>query len=586
LSEAERTVRGISGSPGIALGFAHVFDQGKLTIPHRTLARKDVEEEVARFDKALLSVKEQLQYLRKRVSDEQGDEHVYLVDAQLLMLEDRTLTEDTRELMQSQQINVEWALQKALERFKASFDKIDDEYFRDRRSDIEYVEERLLRALLGTKEHRYVSIQRQTILVTPELTPADLTKINRENLAAIVTDVGGRTSHTAIIARSLEIPFVTGFGELTLAVQNGCRMIVDANEGIAILDPSSQTWSAYEEKKLRYASTRKELLKNRHYKAETKDQFFVQLRANIDLLEELPSMEANGAEGIGMLRTEHLFLGGQLPVSEDEQFEKYKEAVLKAKPHETVIRLLDLSGDELFHPPRSGPPLHHNPALGLRGIRFLLHEKEIFRVQVRAIVRASAFGKVAVLYPMISTVGEVRLANQWVQEIMEDLKQKGIKFDPDLRIGAMIEVPSAVLCAEKLAQEVDFFSVGTNDLVQYSMGVDRSNELVADLYDPFHGAVLQLLKIIVEKGHKAGIEVGICGEVACEPLYIPLLIGLECNFLSMNTAAIPMIKEIIRELSAAESKEWLREVADLDSPAEMREMLSSRLSKRLPGLPS
>ncbi|HLG19423.1 MAG TPA: phosphoenolpyruvate--protein phosphotransferase [Bdellovibrionota bacterium] len=586
MSEAERTVRGIAASPGIALGFAHVLDQGKLTIPHRTLPRKEVEGEVARFDETLRSVKEQLRYLRKRVNDEQGEEHVYLVDAQVLMLEDKSLTDDTRELIRSQQINVEWALQKALERFKTSFDKIDDEYFRDRRSDIDYVEERLLRALLGTKEHRYLSIQQQTVLIAADLTPSDLTKINRENLVAILTDVGGRTSHTAIIARSLEIPFVTGFGDLSVQVQNGGRVIVDGNEGTAVVHPATKTWSAYQEKKQRYIATRKELLKNRHHKAETKDQFSVHLKANIDLLEELPSMVENGAEGIGMLRTEHLFLGGSVPVSEDEQFEKYKEAVLKAKPHEAVIRLLDLPGDELFYPPSSGPSLHKNPALGLRGVRFLLHEKEIFSVQVRAILRASAFGKAAVLYPMVSTVGEVRLANQWLAEIMQDLKARNIPFDPDLRIGAMIEVPSAALCAEKLAQEVDFFSIGTNDLVQYAMGVDRSNELVADLYDPFHSAVIQLLRSIIEKGHKAGIEVGVCGEVACEPLYVPLLVAMECNFLSMNTAAIPFIKEIVRELTIGEAKQWLAEVADLDRPADVRRQISDRLSGRLRTLAS
>ena len=577
--------KGVGASPGIALGYAHVLDQGKITIPRKSILREEVEKEVSRFDETLEVVREQLQSLRKRVSEEQGEEHVYLIEAQLYMLEDKSLIDDTRELIRSQKINVEWALQRAMDRFKSLFDKIDDEYFRDRRSDIEYVEERLLRALAGKKEHGFLSIQGKTIIVAQDMAPADLAKLNRENLCAIVTDMGGRTSHIAIIARSLEIPFVTGAGDLSFCVQSGVRMIVDANEGVILAQPDAKTWSQYEEKQRQYVVSRGELLKNREHKAETKDQYTIHLQANVDLLEELPSVLSNGAEGIGMLRTEHVFLGGSIPVSEEQQLTRYRTAVEKIKPNETVIRLLDLPGDELFHPPTASS-FHRNPALGLRGIRFLLQEKEILCSQIRAILRASAFGKVAILYPMISSVEEVRQTNQALSQMMEELKNEKIEFDADLRIGAMIEIPSAALTAELIAQEVDFLSIGTNDLIQYTLGVDRTSELVADLYDPYHSAVIQLIKMVVEKGHKAGIEVGVCGEVACDPLFIPLLVAMECNFLSMNAAAIPLVKQIVRELSMTEAKKWLTEIGTMQNPAEVRHFLSSHLSERFRGIPS
>lgn len=572
--------RGMAAAPGIATGYVHLLDRGKVSIPHRAVDEKEIAFEVARFNSALKAAREQLQTLRKKVSEEQGDDHIYLIDAQLLMLDDRSFTDDSRELISEEQINAEWAVQKSIEHIKKLFDQIDDEYFRDRRSDIEYVEERLLRLLLGTKEQGYVSIHRKTIIVAHDLSPADLLKINRESLAGISVGIGGRTSHIAIIARSFGIPMVVRSGPVSSEVQNGDRIVVDGSEGTVMVRPDKAHLAEYEEKRKKYISARKELLKNRHHKAETKDHYEVHLRANIDVAAEVKAVLDNGAEGIGLLRTEHLFLGGNIPVSEEEQFKSYKTIVSKMKQRETVIRVLDVPGDTLFAPP-TAERADRNPALGLRGIRLLLREKEIFREQLRAILRASAFGKLAILYPMVSTVGEVRQANEVLAGVKKELEGKKIRFDPEIRIGAMIEVPSAAMTANHFAREVDFFSLGTNDLIQYMLAVDRSNELVADLYSPLHASVIEVLRRVVELGHKAAMEVGICGEMASDPFLVPLLVGMEFNFLSVNAGAIPRVKQIIRETTMAQAKVWVDEVCQLDHADEIRNHLEKQYDKHL-----
>jgi phosphotransferase system enzyme I (PtsI) len=366
----------------------------------------------------------------------------------------------------------------------------------------------------------------------------------------------------------------------SLEVQNGERVIVDGSEGIVIVRPDANVWAEYDEKRRVYISARKELLRNRHHKAETKDQYEIHLLANIDVAEEVDAVLENGAGGIGLLRTEYMFLGGSIPVSEEKQFESYRKIVSKMKPRETVIRVLDMAGDMLFEPP-GAPRTDQNPALGLRGIRLLLREPDIFRTQLRAILRASAFGRVAILYPMVSTVDEVRRANIVLRDVMKELESQKIRFDPDIRIGTMIEVPSAALDAGQFAHEVNFLSIGTNDLIQYTMAVDRSNALVADLYTPLHAPVIGLLRRIAEAGHKAAMEVGVCGEMASEPFFVPLLVGMEFNFLSVNANAIPKVKQVIREVTMSDAKVWVGEVCRLDHSEDIRNHLTKRYQKHL-----
>ncbi len=557
----------------MALGYVHLLDREKVTLPKKRLSVDEVEAEVEKFDQALEQAKKQLVELRKRFSEEQGDEHIYLIDAQQLMLEDKSLTEDTRETIQNERINSEWALQKSIERFRNMFNRIDDEYFRDRRSDIEYIEERLLRILVGSREQEYVSLQRQALVIAHDLAPADMVKLNRDHLVGFVTDTGGRTSHTVIIARSLGIPMVVGMQDFSIQVENGDRIIVDGSEGLVVLNPSSETWAEYEKRRESFLDSRKELLQNRHHKAETKDEFHIRLMSNIDFVEEVPAVINNGSEGVGLLRTEHLFLGGTIPISEEEQFRHYKEVVESIRPQNTIIRLLDLPGDQIFSLPNQ-LATSRSSALGIRGIRLLTKEPEIFRPQIRAILRASAFGKVSLMYPMVSCVEEVREANAFVAEVMDELSNEGIEYDSDIAIGSMIEIPSAALMADEIAKEVSFLSIGTNDLLQYTLAVERGNELVANLYEPLNRAHIQLISQVVRMAHKAGKEVGVCGEVGGEPYFIPLLVGLEVNFLSMSPGSISLAKQVIRDLTVSEAKKWLEEVLRLETTEDIKNYLN------------
>jgi phosphoenolpyruvate-protein phosphotransferase (PTS system enzyme I) len=566
-------LRGAAGSPGYAIGYVHILKRDKQAVQRKAIPPSQVAAELKRFESALSHAREQLRQVRSRISKEQGEEHVYLIEAQLMMLEDKSLTEDTRETIQTDRVNAEWALHRSLERFKAMFDKIDDEYFRDRRSDIEYVEERLLRAMAGEKEQEFLSLQRKTVIVAWDLSPADIVKLDRKNLIGLATDIGGRTSHTAIIARSLGIPIVVGLDELTQCAENGDAVIVDGMEGLVLIQPDGKTIADYERKKDQHLKTRKELLKNRNIKAETKDSFEIGLKANVDFIEEVPYVLSNGAEGIGMLRTEHLFLGGNIPASEEEQFEKYKKIVEKMGDAGVVIRMLDLAGDELFLPPTTSHSVL-NSALGLRGMRLLLAEPEILKTQLRAILRASAFGRVSILYPMISTIDEVRLTNGFLKDVKEELSAAHINFDQDIETGVLIEVPSAALQAHLISQEVDFLSVGTNDLTQYVLAADRGNPLVATLYDSTHPSLLMLLKRIVEGAHKAGVEVGLCGEMAGDPHLVPILLALEMNYISLSAGSVPLIKEIIRNVTLEECKKWLDKAVRFTGGTSIRDQLN------------
>lgn len=573
--------RGVAASPGIALGYVHFVERGRASAPHRAVAPPELEAEVARFDTALQLARGQLAGIKEKFSREEAGEHLYLIEAQEMMLADKSITDVTRELIRDQRINAEWALQKSLESFKQLFDRIDDEYFRDRRSDIEYVEERLLRALGGTADAQYVSLQKKTVVAAHRLSPVDIARMNREQMVGLVTDAGGKTSHTAIIAKSLGIPMVVGLTDITQSVRSGDKIIVDGSDGTVIVHPDSETWARYDERRRKFHTSTQEVLKNRFLRAETKDQYQVRLLANIDFLEEIPSVYSNGGEGVGMLRTEHLFLDGAIPVSEEEQYRQYKSVIDQMKGQETTIRLLDLAGDDLFGPPLAVAEVR-SPALGLRGIRLLLAERELLRTQLRAILRASAHGKTSVLYPMVTCVDEVRQVNGFLEEMMEQLRKEGKAFDPELRIGAMIEVPGAALTADTIAREVDFLSVGTNDLLQYTLAVDRGNELVAELYNPLHRGHLRLLQMIVDQGHKAGIAVGVCGEMASEAYLAPIFLAMEFNFLSMNSGSVAPVKRVIREMTLIEAKEELNRIQGMDDPHRARMHLHSWHKERFP----
>jgi phosphotransferase system enzyme I (PtsI) len=469
-------------------------------------------------------------------------------------------------------VNAEWALKQALEQAQRLFARIDDEYIRSRISDVDYVATRVLRNLTGKTPESVAGIRERVIIVAEDLSPADTIQLQIEKTLAFVTDMGGKTSHTAIIARSLDIPAVVGLERVTGEVRSGDILVVDGLAGMVIVDPDDELLNYYYERQYQLETYRKEVARCAKLPAETEDGYNIRVEANIELLEEVVAVIDNGAEGIGLYRTEYLYLNREAPPDEETLYWTYREVAEIVYPETVTIRTLDLGPDKFsFHRQRTR---ESNPALGLRAIRLCLREEELFRTQLRAILRVSgATRNVRIMFPMISGVSELRAARKVLDDVRESLVRRGISVDDELKIGIMIEIPSAVTIADQLAREIDFFSIGTNDLVQYALAIDRVNEHVAHLYDPLHPAILRMIKQVVDAGHRAGISTSLCGEMAGEALYIPILLGLELDSLSMNPLAIPRVKKIIRSASLEECKIYLREVLDLPTAGEINESL-------------
>ena len=563
---------GVGVTPGIAIGKAYHVDRGKIPVADYSLpSPAEVEKEIQRFQAAVERAEADLGKIKAKIAGE-FSEHAYILDTHLLILRDRVLFDETVRLIREHQVNAEWALKQALEQAQRLFSKIDDEYIRSRISDVDYVATRVLRNLTGQTPESIAAIKERVIIVAEDLSPADTIQLQIEMTLAFVTNMGGKTSHTAIIARSLDIPAVVGLERVTEEVRSGDLLVVDGMAGKVIVDPDDELLNYYYERQYRLETYRKEVARCAKLPAETEDGYHVRVEANIELLEEVVAVLDNGAEGIGLYRTEYLYLNREAPPDEETLYWTYREVAEIVYPETVTIRTLDLGPDKFsFHRQRTR---ESNPALGLRAIRLCLREEELFRTQLRAILRASgAMRNVRIMFPMISGVSELRAARKMLDEVREALVRQGITVDEEVKIGIMIEIPSAVTIADQLAREVDFFSVGTNDLVQYALAIDRVNEHVAHLYEPLHPAILRMIKQVVEAGHRAGIPTSLCGEMAGEALYIPILLGLELDSLSMNPLSIPRVKKIIRSASLEECKIYLREVLDLPTAGEINESL-------------
>jgi phosphotransferase system enzyme I (PtsI) len=469
-----------------------------------------------------------------------------------------------------------------LRKLRLVFDKISDEYLRERRSDIDSIGDRLMRNLLGETRESLADVKEQVIVVAHDLSPADTVQIDKTKVIGFVTDIGGRTSHTAILARSLGIPAVVGLETVTSLIPNGTPMIIDGSTGTVILRPSTATFRDYLLKKQHYSYLEKELLKFRDLPAVTKDGYSIALRSNVDFVDEIPTSIEHGAQGIGLFRTEFLFMSGDGPPSEDEQFAVYRSAVEQMAPFPVTIRTLDVGGDKFV--PELNLSDEVNPAMGLRAIRFSLKEVNLFKIQLRAILRAAAFGPIRVMFPMISGVAEVRSCKQFLERARQELVAAGTACGENIEIGIMIETPAAVLIADLLAKEVDFFSVGTNDLIQYCLAIDRSNEHVAYLYEPMHPAVLQALLKICQAAKSAGIEVGMCGEMAGEDLYSLVLIAFGFHELSMNAVSISRVKRVMRQVEHVEVKRILEHLLSLATGEEVVSALEKEMHQRYPQL--
>jgi len=568
-------LQGIAVSPGIIIGKARLVDRSSVKILYKYLINKEkIHLEVERFKESLRTTKNQIIALKNSMPD-QIKSHAFILDAHLMIIDDDMLSDSTVNMIMKEKINAEWALKKSVQNIRQLFDQIDDEYIRERIYDVENVADRILRNLAGKEQNDLFEINERVIIVAHYLSPEDTSSMNIAKVMGFITDVGGLTSHAAIMAKSLKIPAVVGLESVTYHVQDGMLLIVDGNTGEVILNPDDQTIIEYQEKQLRREKYESSMARMSHLPAETVDGHKIAIRANIEFLEEVAAAKDHGAEGIGLYRTEFLYLRSQGIPADEELFEDYRQVAEIMMPDPVTIRTLDLGGDKFL--PDLGSANEMNPALGLRAIRFCLKEKYIFRSQLRAILRASVYGKIRMMFPMISGLQEIFEAKGVLMEVMEELDRENIAFDKDIPVGIMIEIPSAVAVADMLAQEVDFFSIGTNDLIQYALAIDRSNEHVAYMYQPFHPAILRMIRQVVTAAKDHELEISLCGEMAGDPLCAGILLGLGIDELSMNATTIPAVKKIIRTISMEDARADLRKIFRLDTATKVREFIVSKM---------
>ncbi len=562
-------LKAIAASPGIAMGPVFLLNAKRIKTIKRKVAASDIPGEQERLEQAVSEVERQLRRLISELPEE-VKEHSNILRSHILMLRDRMVYDKAVRFIEDRRINAEWAVDLVLEAIKSLFSKVRDSYIRERLDDVSFVVNKVKGVLAGTETRLDLSsVDEPVIIVARNLSPADTLHISKEKVLGFVTELGSRTSHTAILARSLGIPAVVGLENVTSRCLSGETMIVDGLKGQVIIEPDKTILSEYGLRQENYLKYRLEVVRNSNLPAETTDGYRVRVMANMELVEEIPIVIQHGAEGVGLFRTEFLYMTSRILPTEDELFLAYKEVVERLKPYPVTIRTLDIGGDKLASDLCCGEEM--NPALGLRAIRFCLHEKGLFRSQLRAILRASAFGQLRLLFPMVSGKSEMVEVKRLLSTIMDELEAEGRPFNRAIKTGIMIEVPSAVLTADILAREADFFSIGTNDLVQYSLAIDRVNEAVCHLYEPLHPGVLRMIKIAVDSGHRENIEVGMCGEMAGEPLYVPILLGMGLDELSMNAMAIPKAKKIIRQSNQEECARFVAELLSLDSARHIKE---------------
>jgi len=518
--------------------------------------------------------------LQEKVAKGMGTEHAEIFDAHLLVLEDRMLIEEVISRVKKEKIGIDYIFSEVLKRYADVFAKVEDEYLKERISDINDVGRRVLRNLLGKQHTVLEELKDPVIVVAHDLSPSDTATMYHKSVIGFVTDIGGKTSHTAIMAKSLEIPAVVGLETATQQIKEEYTLILDGNSGLVIINPKQETLNKYERKKEKIKDLSRIYVTLRDLPAITLDGREVELAANIELPQEIPSVKEHGVHSIGLYRTEFFYMNRKDLPSEDEQFEAYKYVAEAMKPKSVIIRTLDLGGDKFLS--QLQIPHDMTPFLGWRAIRFCLARPDIFKTQLRAILRASKYGNLKIMYPMISGIEELKQANKLIEESKKELRAEKIAHNEELEVGVMIEVPSAALTCDILAKEAAFFSIGTNDLIQYSLAVDRTDEKVSYLYEPTHPAVLRLIKNIIEAGHKGGINVGMCGEMSGEPAFALLLLGLGLDEFSMPAIAVSRIKQIIRSVNFKDAQDIAHKALDLSKSKEVEKFAKEQLHNILP----
>ena len=567
-NKGQKTFRGIPVSSGVCRGKILVLGRGRPSVSKGNLTDGQLTEEVNRLEKALIQTRHQILEVQRKVSHAMGAQEGSIFDAHLLVLEDRTLLDEVVRVIQCEKVNAEYAFHTVAERYASSLAAIADDYLRERATDMRDVTSRVLNNLLGVEsEVDLRNLKEPCIIISHDLTPSNTAQLDKRHVLGFGTDVGSKTSHTAIMARSLRIPAVVGLIDASAQLESGQYALLDGFNGVVVVNPTDQTLFEYGQI-ISHQDTLQQKLRDILFKPTvTLDGHRILLTANIEQAADAAEAKTNGAEGVGLFRTEYLYLNREHPPTEEQQSQAYREAARALKPLPLVIRTLDLGGDKVLA--HMQMPAEMNPFLGWRAIRLCLQEQDMFKEQLRAILRASAEGNVKMMYPMISGLDELKQANALVEECKEELRSLNQPFDEKLEIGAMIETPSAALVAPALAKRLKFFSIGTNDLIQYSLAVDRMNEKIAHLYEPTHPAIIRLIKLTVDAAREQNIWVSVCGEMASDPVLAPLLLGLGVNELSAATALVAPVKFLIRRLKLSEAQELAQFALNCESAAEI-----------------
>lgn len=577
LERKNLVLKGIPASEGIVAGNAMVISGVRPSVPKRIVSEDKVPEEIERLRKALKEAVTELEEVKEEFRDSMAREVFSIIDAHSLLIQDQSLWKEVERKIREGQINAEWAIRKTIDEWLKVFAELQDQYLRDRAQDIETVGERVLGKMGGNQDKDLRKITDPVIIVAHDLRPDQTAQMFFSKVLGFATDIGSSTSHTAIVARSLEIPAVVGLEQVSRVVEEGDLIILDGIEGKVIINPDDELCQKYIAKKADWEATNLLLQEYASPPSMTQDAHQIQLSANLEILDEIHFLKKYGAEGVGLYRTEYLYLDRQELPNEKEHLENYRKLAKGVSPYPATIRTFDLGGDKFVSEPKVAEEM--NPALGLRAIRFCLQRPDIFKAQIRGILRASAFGKIRIMFPLISSLEEVIAAKKILKEAMDELDKEGKKFDPKIKVGIMIEVPSAVMTAERLAEHVDFFSIGTNDLIQYVLAIDRVNEYVNYLYQPLHPAVLQMIQRTVQAGHQAGIEVAMCGEMAGDVFLLPVLVGLGLDQLSMPARLIPKVRKVLKGLKVSEVKPLTEELLKLSTSEQIKTVLQERIEK-------
>ncbi|MFQ5769105.1 MAG: phosphoenolpyruvate--protein phosphotransferase [bacterium] len=580
--KAAYVLDGISSSPGIAISKVFLLQGESVKIDPSTMTHSDAKAEVEKFKDAIQEAKNELKTLQRRVAQRIGRESAKIFDVHQLLLEDSLIIEDTISGIEKENKNAEHAFYDTMQKYQNTLDESAVEYFQSRISDLKDVKRRVIRHIQGTRTNYLNKLEGTAVIVARDLTPSDTVMLDKRKVLGFATDLGGKFSHVSIMARSMEVPAVVGLRRLSSLVTEGDRIIVDGNEGRVLIQPDEKTLKHYRQLQAKYYEVEQRLSEIRDLPCITMDGKEIELSANLEFLDEAQSVLSHGAKGIGLYRTEFLYLAKNELPTEEEQFQEYSKIVKKFAPEPVIIRTMDLGGDK--HPQSILIPPEENPFLGWRAIRISLERQDIFKVQLRAILRAGAEGNVKILFPMISGFDELQECKHVLEQTKAELLKQKIPFNPEIEIGVMIEIPSAAILADKLAQEVNFLSIGTNDLVQYLLAVDRGNERIAYLYKHLHPAVLRMIKHIIMAGHQQGVWVGMCGEMASDPLATVILLGLDLDEFSVSPLFVPEIKKIIRSIDHREAVRIANKVLEFEKASEVERFMIKVMRKKFKDL--